>query len=174
MVQTNKKVIDNIKTIIIAILAYFIVSNTVSISKVYGNSMIPTIKNNSYLFINKAVYKFKKPKIGDVVIVKYKNSYLVKRIIALENDSIEINNGVVYVNEKPLLEVYSVGRPENMKRTVVPKNHLFLIGDNRENGESFDSRNPKLGPVNKDLVVGKVVFSIYPFYKIMYPLNLSY
>lgn len=171
MNHNNKKWVEITKTILLAVLTYLIVINTVSITKVSGHSMIPTLKDNSFIFVNKAIYKFKKPQIGDIVVIKHNNYYLVKRIVALDNDSIEIKDGFVLVNDTPLIEIYPVGKPENMNKIVVPKNHVFLLGDNREAGESFDSRNPKLGPVEMSSIIGKVEFSIFPFYKIMYPLS---
>lgn len=171
MNNSNKNWVEFIKTIFLAVLVYIVTTNTISISKVMGNSMVPTLKSNSYLFVNKALYKFKKPKIGDIVIIKHNDTYLVKRIVALENNSIEIKNGTILVNDTPLIEVYAFGKPDDMKKVIVPKNSVFLMGDNRESGESFDSRNPKLGPVKMSSIIGKVEFSILPFYKIMYPLS---
>ena len=91
---------------------------------------------------------------------------VIKRIAALEGDSIEIRDGSVYVNDKKLEEPYINGTytsymmPQHQK-VVVPTGHIYVLGDNRMPNESLDSRI--FGPVSLEKVEGRAVFRLYPF-----------
>lgn len=104
-----------------------------------GLSMTPTIRENNVVLINKLVYKFRKPKKGEIVIfnsIVDSSFWMCKRIIYLEGDVFEVNG-----------------------RTIkVPENCFWVEGDNKDN--SFDSR--MFGPVNKFLLLGKVEYSVFP------------
>jgi signal peptidase I len=99
---------------------------------------------------------------------------LIKRVIALPGDTIEIKNCVVIVNSKPTVEPYLdkevVGqvdpvnrcRVANMPVQTIPKKKIFVMGDNRP--ESFDSRS--FGPISESLVVGRAFAVVWPFNRI--------
>lgn len=161
-----------IKDILIYVLIYFLIINSIGLTKVVGNSMLPTLKDGSFLLVNKIASYIKKPKVGDIVIIKMNGYNIVKRVVATEGDRIKIENGTVYVNGMPLLEVYCLGKPLDMKEIVVKKERVFVLGDNREIGESLDSRDPKVGQIPVSKIVGYPVMSIFPFYRLSKPLNI--
>src|SRR5690606_26058720 len=90
---------------------------------------------------------------------------IVKRVIAVEGDSIMISEGKVYLNGKELKEEYVNGDLTNGSLYIeeIPKGKMFVMGDNRY--VSLDSRDERIGLVDKEDIVGKVIFRIYPFSK---------
>lgn len=132
---------------------------------VEGSSMIPTLHNGERLIITRMAYT---PRRGDIVIVnRYTDVPLVKRVIAIGGDTLEINDEThqVLVNGAPLDESYtagltwSLGFPSGVQ--TVPADCVFVMGDNRENSE--DSRDMAvIGYVRKSAIMGKAVFRFYP------------
>lgn len=155
------------------------------ISDVSGPSMEPTLVENDRVVISPLFYT---PKPNDIIIVDSKNldKLIVKRVIAVEGQSVDINfeEGIVYVDGKPVDEqLYEPDengnapelRADHFVNTLttanmgafpsypvtVPENCIFVLGDNRN--RSKDSKHAELGFVPEDEVVGKVVLRIYPF-----------
>ena len=135
--------------------------------------MEPNFNANDYLFISKMSYKMHDIKRGDVIVFHSdlltetgQKKLLIKRVIGLPGDQIDINNGKLYINgklqhESYIKEQYTSGSIDGL---VVPKGKLFCMGDNRR--VSIDSRYEEVGCVSESKVVGKVVFRLYPFNKI--------
>lgn len=132
---------------------------------VSGDSMLPTLQSNQSLGVEKVSRYFSLPKQGEIVIVTDpdNNETLVKRVIGLPGDTIEIKNSTVYINGQPLHEDYTSKDPYNdIKPLTVPADSIFVMGDNRAN--SKDSRF--FGPVNKDAIIGHALFVIWPLNEI--------
>ncbi|MFD2442805.1 signal peptidase I [Bacillus sp. CGMCC 1.16607] len=161
-----------IKFVITLVVIYLVVTNCIGITRVSGHSMDPTLKDGSFLFVNKLSTFISKPSYGDVVIVEEGGYQIVKRVIGIPGDVVAIQKGVLYVNNMAIPEVYALGTPNDMEPVVVEKGYMFIMGDNRTPGESLDSRDPNIGPQPDSLVKGYAKFSIFPFYKIMKPLEL--
>jgi signal peptidase I len=135
---------------------------------VVGSSMYPTLHNGEKMLVSNLFYK---PKAGDVVIFKKAeydpNKALVKRVIAVAGDTVNIDfdNGIVYVNgeavEEDYIDVSTNTKLDFIGPQTVPENCLFVMGDNRN--ASTDSRDKRIGMVDKRLVIGKVLLVIYPF-----------
>ena len=89
--------------------------------------------------------------------------YLIKRIIALPGETIEIKGGEVYIDGQMLQEDYLPGEAISgeMDAVTVPEGQLFVMGDNRECSE--DSRSPRVGTIEQSTIVGKVIVRLYPF-----------
>lgn len=156
-----KKKITFISLIIICIIM-FLITTFCPIYKVEGNSMSPTLKNNDYVYIKKT----KSFKQGDLIAFEYNNKLLVRRVIALSNDEVNIDtNGYVFVNDKKLKEDYLSSRKDNPLRDevfpyIVPNGKVFVLGDNRR--QSIDSRMRDLGCIDQKQIIGKVVMRVYP------------
>ena len=133
-----------------------------------GNSMLPTLKNGERLIVSNLFYT---PKQKDIIIFNNQgkgfDKTLVKRIIATEDQKVNIdfNNGIVYVDGAPIPEDYINDlthlQQDFTDEVTVPKGHVFVMGDNRNN--SKDSRNDEVGMVSVDSIIGKAYFRIYPF-----------
>ncbi|HRY30401.1 MAG TPA: signal peptidase I [Elusimicrobiota bacterium] len=118
-------------------------------------SMEPTLPVGTHLFVNKAAYRFRAPRRGEIVVfpspVGQKD--MVKRIIAVEGDTVELRKKKVYLNDKPLDEPYvrhtrpdEILQGDNVAPRVVPRKRVFVLGDNRDqSGDSRDWVDPKTG-----------------------------
>ena len=176
------------------LVALFIISNIVSMTMVMEQSMEPTFSQGDRLIVNRVGYYFTDPGRGDVVIFDknpiekglvrnmineisdIRNSFkfrltgsaeknlLIKRVIAVGGDQVELIEGEVHINgerlDEPYLDTMTYSRGETS--WSVPEGKLFVLGDNREN--SLDSR--VLGFIDTDQVKGKVAFRIFPFSEI--------
>ncbi len=161
------------KDIVIAVVLAIILSIFIKPTIVQGSSMEPTLHNSDYLIINKQAYNFGDLKRGDIVVfkshIKYKDGedkLLIKRLIGVPGDVIDIYNGDVYVNGKKIsssytLEGWTEGEIYDVK---VPKGKVFVLGDNRQNSE--DSRSVRVGFVKKDEILGEAFLRLYPFNKV--------
>lgn len=135
-------------------------------TEVHNVSMQNTLVEGQRLIEDKWSYRFHGPKQGDIVIIngpEY-DSRLVKRVIALPGQTIDFKDGDVYVDGVKLDEGYVKGETYPNVVAVpytVPADHVFVMGDNREN--SFDSRS--FGPVALDSLEGKAVFRVWPIGK---------
>jgi signal peptidase I len=136
--------------------------------------MQPTLYTNNYIFLSKQAYLLSEPKTGDIIVFNSDlpvdesnphggNKLLIKRVIALQGDSITIAEGNVYVNGILMEEPYiygdeTVGYIDNL---VVPVGEVFVMGDNRR--VSIDSRSDRVGCVPVTDIVGRAFFRLYPF-----------
>ena len=132
--------------------------------RVEGNSMYPTLLNREHMMVEKVSYLAHAPNRGDIVICfypGYKKS-CVKRVIGLPGDRVCIFGGKVFINGEPLDET-SYWTDEifgDYPEQIVPENSFFLMGDNRN--ASKDSRNPTVGFIPKNKIVGHVFHIIWP------------
>jgi signal peptidase I len=131
-------------------------------TRVYGQSMEPNLHTDQRLIVEKLSYHLHPPRRGDVVVMKLNHSeseLLIKRVIALPGERVEIKEGQVFINGQPLdepyLDQYTAGQ---MAPKVVPPLHVFVLGDNR--GFSNDSRT--FGMVNFSDIVGRAWLSYWP------------
>lgn len=154
-----------VQGIFIAVLLVCFVVRTVNIS---GDSMLPTLKNNDKIIVWELNYK---PKSGDIVIIKrgkYLDTPLIKRIIATENQIIDINyfTDKVIINNEELHENYIREKNLWLQGDIdlpckIPKDHVWVMGDNRNN--STDSRFTEVGLIPIKNIIGKAVYRISPF-----------
>lgn len=161
-----------IKDILIAVAVVVIISLIIKPTIVKERSMEPTLYENNYLFINKLAYiASDHPDYGDIIVFDSDlerddgegNKMLIKRVIGVENDVIDIHDGVVYRNGQALDESYTLDgyTAGDISGYVVPQDSVFVMGDNRE--VSLDSRSDEVGTVYEDDIVGKAFIRLYPF-----------
>jgi len=147
--------------IVIAALAVIISSAFLPVFRVTGSSMSPTLANEDVvLCIRTSHYKR-----GDIVAFHYNNKVLLKRVIGLPGDIIEISeDGTVSVNGGELEEDYisgkALGECDIEMPYKVPENRLFVMGDHR--AVSIDSRSTAVSCVAYENVLGKVLMRVYP------------
>lgn len=134
--------------------------------KVEGTSMMPALEDQERIFINKFVYKFG---IGDIerldtVVFWFPNdpskSY-IKRVIGMPGDTVEVREGIVFVNGESINEQYVPDEFRDSLTTapqLVPPESYFVMGDHRSS--SNDSRS--WGPVHRRYIYGKAVFAYWP------------
>lgn len=180
-------IFKNILIIIGCLLTVFVGRSTViEAFRIPSESMVPTLHVNDYILVWKLSYglhlpfysktytNWRTPRRGDPVVflreddseteIDESRHYMIKRVIGVPNDVVEVQGKQVLVNNTPLTEDYAIWRQGgitegNFGPIVVPQNHLFVLGDNRDH--SSDSRFWGGSPfVSIDLVVGKA-FLIY-------------
>lgn len=132
--------------------------------RVEGTSMLPVLKDQDRLFINKFAYTVGEIHRDDVVVFRYpydQTKSYIKRVIALPGDDLRIDHGVVWVNGKRLREPYVPARyrdERSLPEMTIPANEYFVMGDHRS--ISSDSRD--FGPVERKLIYGRAAFVYWP------------
>jgi signal peptidase I len=149
---------------IAAVIALFIRAFIVEAKVVPSESMVPTILIGDRVLVEKITYRFRLPERGEIVVFdppersKLKD-VLIKRVIAVAGDNLEIRNGVIYINGIPQAESYVKNKDfSNFAPMVIPQNSIFVMGDNRPG--SFDSR--AWGAVDKSLIIGRGITRYWP------------
>ena len=127
--------------------------------RVDGASMDKTLENGQILLL----YKLGNVKRYDIVVLdeEIEDEIIIKRIIGMPNDTVEIKNGKIYVNDEEIEEEYAYGQTSDYDKITLGDDEYFILGDNRP--ISKDSRY--FGPVKKDEIIGKVIFRLWPINK---------
>lgn len=171
----KKEIFEWIKTIVISIVIALIITTFIRPTLVKGQSMYPTLDEYDYLIINRMPYINSLPKHGDIIVFRTnlytpsnKEKDLIKRVIGIPGDVIEIKEGKVYrngeeINEPYINDEFSIGTNGKLKVEVL-EDTVFVMGDNR--GNSLDSRDERVGLVYIDDIKGKAIVRLYPFNKI--------
>lgn len=165
MWSVTKKALDWILTLGIAVVISLTIRTYVAESRwIPTESMLPTLEVGDRLLIDKISYRMVDIKRGDIVVfhpppASNFDQDMIKRVIGLPGDTVEIKEGTIYINNNPLKEPYE---PANdFKPCKVSNGNIFVMGDNRNS--SYDSRY--WGTVPAELVVGKAVVRFYPLDK---------
>lgn len=145
------------------LLVHFVGERTV----VSGDSMSPTLSDGDNLIVDKLSYRVRAPKRFENVVFPFqyqKGTYYIKRIIGLPGEQVQIYNGKVYINGKVLEEsggfepIRSAGLAS--EAITLGEDEYFVLGDNRNN--SADSREPSVGTILRQNMIGRAVFRIWP------------
>ena len=165
-----KEAMGWVRDIVIAIIIAAIILFFFKPIIIQQESMQPTFYSNDYVVVSKQSYSiFGDIERGDVIVFRSSlldengdQKSLIKRVIGLPGDTIEIKNGYVIVNGVTIQEDYLAeqGGSGEMEQITVDEGKIFVMGDNR--AVSQDSRSPEVGQVDQDTVIGKVVLRIFP------------
>ena len=158
-----------IEIVFVVALAFTLVYYVGQRTKVIGSSMDPQFKDGEQLMINRFIYIYSEPKPNDIIVFlpngNVKAHHYVKRVVACPGDTVQIVNGVLYVNGKAFQEETDVAKMEYAGIAEVEitlgDDEYFVLGDNRNNSE--DSRYANIGVVKKEYIIGKAWFVIAPF-----------
>ena len=147
--------------VVVAALAVLVATLWTPVLQIYGSSMSPTLSEGQFVVSLKGA-KFQQ---GDLVSFYIGNKLLVKRVIAVPGDWVNISeDGTVYVNdtelEEPYIDAKALGQCDLKLPYQVPESSYFLMGDHRHT--SVDSRSSAVGAVAHDQIVGKIVFCVWP------------
>lgn len=176
--KKNSFLKDLFKDIIIAIIIVIAITLVIKPTIVKETSMLYTLQENNYLIVNKLAYLGKEhPDRGDIIVFRSElskgdreNILLIKRVIGVEGDTIEFRDDQVFRNGTLLKEDYLYGeKPERRcypdgETFTVGKDEVFAMGDHRS--VSRDSRDPSVGNVSEDKILGKAFLRMYPFDRI--------
>lgn len=169
-------ILDWFVDIIIAAIVVFIIT-TFAFQNLYvvGSSMSPTLQNGETILINKLTYLRNTPNRNDIVAFRHVDSSnnemnIVKRIVGLPGDKIEIKDSILFLNDERfnhLVEEYNeedeFSRGNMEYPIIVPDDSYFVLGDNRES--SMDSRYNEIGLIPRGELIGKIFIRIWPFWK---------
>ncbi len=190
--KTRTWVRELVETGLLALLVFLSVRASFQNFKVDGSSMYPTLTDGQFLIVNKLVYSevnvdklgkyvplvdggddptkhvFHGPERGDIIVLRDPSTPeqdLIKRVIGLPGEKIEVYEGAVYINDQKLNEPYlkdAWGRngQGNYPAVIIPADSYFVMGDNRDN--SKDSRSSQIGFIAEDLIIGRAEFTYLP------------
>lgn len=153
--------------IVVAAVAVLISLLLLPVLRVTGTSMTPTLDNEQLVICEKGG-NFSQ---GDIVAFYYNNKILLKRVIAVSGDYVNIDiDGTVYVNDEKLNEPYikekAFGECDLELPYQVPEQRIFVMGDHRST--SIDSRSSTVGCISEEAVIGKIFFRIWPLNEISF------
>ncbi|MBQ3135931.1 MAG: signal peptidase I [Clostridia bacterium] len=148
--------------IVVAAVAVLTATLAFPVLQISGSSMEPTLNDEEIVVLLKTTNMRK----GDLCCFSYQNKLLIKRVIGLPGDKINIDgSGNVYINNELINEPYvtdkALGECDITFPCYVTDNHYFVLGDHRST--SIDSRSSVIGLVSEEFIVGKIFFRIWPF-----------
>ena len=143
-----------IRLVVIAAIAFLYFGFICRPCFIQGESMMPTYGRNGLTFCWRPAFWFRKPKVGDIVIIRMTGHkvFLLKRIVALEGDTVAFANGVLHVNGEPLKESWKTLGPcdWNLEPRKVEEGCVYVVGDNR----SMEMDAHIFGQVPKSRIIG--------------------
>ncbi|NBD32641.1 MAG: signal peptidase I [Cyanobacteria bacterium] len=160
--------VEGLKTLALsAVLAFGVRTFVAEARYIPSTSMLPTLKINDRLLIEKIGYRFTAPERGDIVVFSptealkeqgYDDAF-IKRVIGLPEETIQVKGGVVTVNGQPLMENYVADEPDyDFGPVTVPEGHYLVLGDNRNN--SYDSHY--WGFLPRENIIGRAAVRFWP------------
>lgn len=154
-------------------LTYLIITFVGQRTQVDGHSMEPCLSHGDNLIVDKLSYRFRDPSRYDVIVFPYQHAedtYYIKRIIGLPGETVQVKDGYVFINGEKLDEHFGAEVMEETSSNIAAspvqlgEDEYFVLGDNRNH--SSDSRDPSVGILKRDQIIGRAWIRIFPFNKI--------
>ena len=177
-----------VETGLLALLVFLSVRASFQNFRVEGQSMYPTLEDGQFIIVNKLLYSeidldklndfvpvieaeegetrhiFHGPERGDIVVFnspRESEEDLIKRVIGLPGETVEIVNGQVFIDDFLLEEPYIDGAwNDSRPKVLIPEGQYFVLGDNRNNSQ--DSRSPQIGLIPEEMIIGKAMLTYWP------------
>ena len=157
--------------LVVLCLTYLVIHFVGQRTQVSGGSMEPMLSDEDNLIVDKITYKFKAPERFDIIVFPYQykeDTYYIKRIIGLPGETVYIDDsGSIFIDDVLLDEGYGKEVIKDSGRAYTPitlgEDEYFVMGDNRNN--SSDSRDPSVGNVKRDDIIGRAWLRIWPLGK---------
>jgi signal peptidase I len=159
--EWKRFLLDLLETVGLALVLFVIINAVSARVRVDGSSMLPTLRDGEFVLVNKLAYRMGAPTRGDIIVFRSttaKDLDLIKRIVGLPGDQVTIADGRVSVNGQVVQEPYINAAPIYRGEWEVPKDHLFVLGDNRN--DSSDSHAWGFLPLQN--IVGKALLIYWP------------
>lgn len=172
MKNVIREVISTVLYILVVLVAvYLFIAFVGQRTGVRGSSMEPTLSDRDNLIVDKISYRFHDPERYDIIVFPFQyeeNVFYIKRIIGLPGETVYIDeNGGIFINGELLQENYGKEVILSAGRAAEPitlgADEYFVLGDNRNN--SSDSRDPSVGNIKRNQIVGRAWVRIWPFSK---------
>ncbi|MEH2959283.1 signal peptidase I [Candidatus Merdisoma sp. KK006] len=155
---------------IVLVITFLIITFVGQRTHVSGDSMKNTLNHGDQLIVDKITYRFRDPVRFDIIVFPYKyeeNTYYIKRIIGLPGETVQIADGEIYINGEVLKESYGREVIQDPGMAAEPielgEDEYFVLGDNRN--ASSDSREPSVGVIYGEDIVGRAWIRIWPLNK---------
>ena len=156
--------------VIVVILSLGIITFIGQRTKVSGHSMETTLSDGDNLIVDKISYRFRDPERFEIIVFPFQyeeHTYYIKRIIGLPGETVQVIDGYVYINGEMLDENYGLEVMDDPGIAAEPitlvEDEYFVLGDNRNH--SSDSRDPSVGVLHRDDIMGRAWIRIWPFDK---------
>ncbi|HKM21889.1 MAG TPA: signal peptidase I [Lachnospiraceae bacterium] len=167
-IKILKKVLSfGLFVLIVLGVTFFIVTYVTHRSRVHTSSMEATLYDGDNIMMDTISYRFHEPERFDIVSFPYEadpNEYLIKRIIGLPGEKVQIKEGKIFINDEELAESYGLEVIQSGGRADIPvqlgTDEYFVMGDNRN--DSLDSRMEEVGNIKREDIGGKAWLRIWP------------
>jgi signal peptidase I len=161
--RTKSALRELVETVLFTLLIYALVRTFLFENyRVVGRSMDPTLEDNQFLVVSKLGYRLHDPQRGDIIVFRDPHDgtrKLIKRLVGLPGDTLEIRQGQVVANGQVLEELYiQYPGQYSIPPTLIPNDQYYVLGDNRNN--SSDSHN--WGTLSRQEIVGKAWLTYWP------------
>ncbi len=172
MKKTLKEILStSLYLLVVLVLTFLVVTYIGQRTKVIGSSMEPMLSDGDNLIVDKISYRISDPERFDIIVFPFRyeeKTYYIKRIIGLPGETVYIDEeGSIYINGEILDESYGREVVKDPGRAYEPivlgEDEYFVMGDNRNN--STDSRDPVVGNIHRDELIGKAWVRIWPLNK---------
>lgn len=152
--------------LVVLVITFFLSRFVVERMVIHNHSMENTIMNGDNVLIDKISYRMIQPKRFDVIVFKQVGTgdVLIKRIIGLPHETVQIKDGEFVINDKPIRDIKELEAPQEpglaANPIVLSSGEYFVVGDNRR--DSIDSRYEEVGLVTENRIIGRLLMRIWP------------